>query len=176
MTGKVLVACGTTNGSTAQIAEAVAAALRHDGLTVEALPAGLVASVASYDAVVVGGALYAGPWHKDARRFVRRHRRSLAECPVWFFSSGPLDASAVERTIPPVPGVEQAMARLGVKEHVTFGGCREEGAKGQVAGSHRVSCHGSRRSAVCPDCAEPAAHQGTPQVPVRLNTVGWPEA
>ncbi|MGW7381391.1 flavodoxin domain-containing protein [Streptomyces sp. NPDC054794] len=122
------------NGSTARIAETVAEVLREDGLRVDALPAGSVGSVASYDAVVVGGALYAGRWHKDARRFVRRHRAELAERPVWFFSSGPLDASASERNIPPVPGVERTMTRLDVREHVTFGGCLEEGAQGRMAG------------------------------------------
>ncbi|MFF1442794.1 flavodoxin domain-containing protein [Streptomyces sp. NPDC058295] len=134
MTDTVLVTYGSTNGSTAQIAEAVAGVLRKDGLTVDALPAGAVTSVASYDAVVVGGGLYAGRWQKDARRFVRRHRHLLAERPVWFFSSGPLDASASERDIPPVRGVRRAMTRLSVQEHVTFGGCLEEGAKGRVAG------------------------------------------
>lgn len=134
MTDTVLVTYGSTNGSTAQIAEAVAEVLRKDGLTVDALPAPAVTSVASYDAVVVGGGLYAGRWQKDARRFVRRHRRLLAERPVWFFSSGPLDASASERDIPPVRGVGRAMTRLSVREHVTFGGCLEEGAKGRVAG------------------------------------------
>ncbi|MCX5257139.1 flavodoxin domain-containing protein [Streptomyces canus] len=133
MTGKVLVAYGTTNGSTAQVAETIGEVLHKDGLTVDVLPARSVASVSSYDAVVVGGALYAGRWHKDARRFVRRHRRALAERPLWLFSSGPLDASASERDIPPVPGVQRAMTRLDAREHVTFGGCLEEGAKGAVA-------------------------------------------
>ncbi|WP_118082911.1 flavodoxin domain-containing protein [Streptomyces sp. CC0208] len=132
-TGKVLVTYGTTNGSTAQIAEAIAEVLRKDGLTVEALPARSVTSVSPYDAVVVGGGLYAGRWHKDARRFVRRHHRGLAERPLWLFSSGPLDASAAERDIPPVPGVRKAMTELDANEHVTFGGCLEEGAKGWVA-------------------------------------------
>ncbi|MEU6230005.1 flavodoxin domain-containing protein [Streptomyces sp. NPDC047042] len=134
MPSSVLVAYGTTNGSTAEIAEAVAKVLRKDGLTVDVLPAGSVASAASYEAVVVGGALYAGRWHKDARRFVRRHRRALAGRPLWLFSSGPLGAEAVGRDIPPVPGVRKAMTRLGAREHVTFGGCLEEGAKGWVAG------------------------------------------
>ncbi|MFG2030590.1 flavodoxin domain-containing protein [Streptomyces sp. NPDC048825] len=133
MTGNVLVAYGTTNGSTAQIAEAVAAVLRKEGFTSEALPAGSVTRVTPYDAVVVGGGLYAGRWHKDARRFVRRHRRELAERPLWLFSSGPLDASASERDIPPVPGVKKAMTRLDARGHVTFGGCLEEGAKGFIA-------------------------------------------
>ncbi|MFJ9736699.1 flavodoxin domain-containing protein [Streptomyces sp. NPDC101166] len=133
MPDSVLVAYGTTNGSTARIAEAVAEVLRRDGLAVEARPARSVTSVTPYDAVVVGGGLYTGRWHKDARRFVRRHRRALAERPLWLFSSGPLDASASERDIPPVAGVRKAMDRLDARDHVTFGGCLEEGAKGWVA-------------------------------------------
>ncbi|MER5942035.1 flavodoxin domain-containing protein [Streptomyces sp. NPDC001928] len=134
MTGKVLVAYGTTNGSTAQIAETIADVLRKDGLRADALPARTVTGVSSYDAVVVGGGLYAGRWHKDARRFVRRHGRALTGRPLWLFSSGPLDPSASERDIQPVPGVKKVMARLDAREHITFGGCLEEGAKGWVAG------------------------------------------
>lgn len=134
MTDTVLVTYGTTNGSTAGIAEAVADVLGKSGLTVEACPARSATDVARYDAVVVGGGLYAGRWHKDARRFVRRNRVLLAERPVWFFSSGPLDASASERDIPPVRGVQKAMTRLDVRDHITFGGRLEDGAKGWVAG------------------------------------------
>ncbi|MEV7794051.1 flavodoxin domain-containing protein [Streptomyces sp. NPDC087512] len=130
---KVLVAYGTTNGSTARIAQDVAAVLRKEGTTVDAVPAGSVTDVTPYDAVIVGGALYAGRWHKDSRRFVRRHRHALSRRPLWLFSSGPLDPSASERDIPPVPGVRRVMARLDAQEHVTFGGCLEEGAKGFVA-------------------------------------------
>ena len=133
MPSSVLVAYGTTNGSTAEIAEAVAKVLREDGLTVDVLPAQAVTSVASYEAVVVGGGVYAGRWQKDARRFLRHHRRALAGRPLWMFSSGPLDASASERDIPPVPGVQRAMVRLDARGHVTFGGCLEEGAKGFIA-------------------------------------------
>ncbi|MFF3942925.1 flavodoxin domain-containing protein [Streptomyces phaeofaciens] len=134
MTDTVLVTYGTTNGSTAEIAQAVTDILRKAGLTVESRPARSATNVARYDAVVVGGGLYAGRWHKDARRFVRRNRVLLAERPVWFFSSGPLDPSASERDIPPVRGVQRDMTRLDVRDHVTFGGRLEEGAKGWVAG------------------------------------------
>mgnify|MGYP001035977263 FL=1 len=133
MPGSVLVAYGTTNGSTAGIAEAVAGVLSKEGLVVDTAPAATVTDVGSYDAVVVGGALYAGRWHKDARRFLRRHRRALAERPLWLFSSGPLDASASEKDIPAVPGVRRAMVRLDARGHVTFGGCLQEGAKGRIA-------------------------------------------
>ncbi|MFE1794873.1 flavodoxin domain-containing protein [Streptomyces sp. NPDC059517] len=135
MPKRVLVAYGTKNGSTAWIADAVAAVLRKDGLAADPLPArSVTGTLVAYDAVVVGGGLYAGRWHRDARRFLRRHRAELAGRPVWLFSSGPLDASAAERDIPPVSDVRRAMDRLDVREHITFGGCLEEGAKGFVAG------------------------------------------
>ncbi|MEU1473958.1 flavodoxin domain-containing protein [Streptomyces sp. NPDC005760] len=135
MPTSVLVAYGTTNGSTAQIAEAVADVLRKEGLIADLLPARSVVDVTPYGAVVVGSGLYAGRWHRDARRFVSRHGRQLAERPLWFFSSGPLDASASERDIPPVRGVRRAVTRLDARGHVTFGGCLEAGAKGRIARS-----------------------------------------
>ncbi|WP_306334090.1 flavodoxin domain-containing protein [Streptomyces sp. KL118A] len=133
MPSKVLVAYGTTNGSTARIAEAIADVLRRNGLRAEAIPARSVADVGSYDGVVLGGALYAGRWHKDARRFARRHRRALATRPLWLFSSGPLDATASQREIPPVRGAKAVLFRLDAEEHRTFGGCLQEGAKGFIA-------------------------------------------
>ncbi|SEE08185.1 hypothetical protein SAMN05216489_05442 [Streptomyces sp. 3213] len=40
----------------------------------------------------------------DAVRFARRHRAALLDRAVRLFSSGPLDASADKRDIPPVRG------------------------------------------------------------------------
>lgn len=60
MPTKVLVAYGTTNGSTARIAETIAEVLRKGGVPAEAVPAHSVTDVESYDAVVVGGGLYGG--------------------------------------------------------------------------------------------------------------------
>ncbi|MBW8795456.1 MAG: flavodoxin domain-containing protein [Streptomyces sp.] len=133
MAGTVLVTYGSRNGSTAHIAESIADALREKGLTVETMRAASVPFVSRYDAVVVGGGLYAGRWHKEARTFVRRHRSDLAERPVWFFSSGPLDDSAAGRDIPPVRAVRRAMQDLRARGHVTFGGCLEEDADGWLA-------------------------------------------
>ncbi|MFI6645435.1 flavodoxin domain-containing protein [Streptomyces sp. NPDC050504] len=131
---RVLVAYGSKNGSTAEIAQAVAEVLRKEGVTAQTRPAGLVTGdLTEYSAVIVGGALYAGRWHRDARRFVRRHRRALSRLPLWLFSSGPLDASAAERDLPPVPGVRRVEVRLDVRGHATFGGRLEQGAKGFVA-------------------------------------------
>ncbi|WP_405810866.1 flavodoxin domain-containing protein [Streptomyces sp. NBC_00210] len=133
MNARVLVAYGTKNGSTAEIADVIADALKEAGLRSETRPAAAARDVTEYDAVVLGGALYAGRWHRDAVRFARRHEHSLAERPVWLFSSGPLDASAGERDIPPVPSAARAATLLDAREHVTFGGRLEEGARGFIA-------------------------------------------
>ncbi|MFJ2766768.1 flavodoxin domain-containing protein [Streptomyces sp. NPDC087300] len=133
MTTKVLVAYATKNWSTAEIARTITEALRAEGLEPEMRLVSEVGDIQAYDAVVLGSPLYAGRWHKDARRFVRRSAQALAKRPVWLFSSGPLDASASERDIPPVPAVRRALIRLDARSHVTFGGCLEEGAKGRVA-------------------------------------------
>ncbi|MZF86021.1 flavodoxin domain-containing protein [Streptomyces sp. SID5643] len=110
MKEKVLVVYGSTNGSTAEIADHVGEVLAEEGLAVDVRPASDVTDPASYGAVVLGGGLYGGRWHRDTRRFARRHRKTLAERPVWLFSSGPLDPSASERDIPPAPGVRRVNA------------------------------------------------------------------
>lgn len=133
MTRTALVAYGTKNGSTAEIAEHIASVLRGIGLDADVRPAAEVRDVGRYDVVVLGGALYMGRWHRDARRFARRHRHALADRPVWLFSSGPLDPSASERDIPPAPGARRAVQRLGAEGHVTFGGRLEAGARGRIA-------------------------------------------
>ncbi|NUK66661.1 flavodoxin [Streptomyces lunaelactis] len=133
MTTRILVAYGTKNGSTAGIASTIAEALSEQGLQAEARPAAEVIEPAVYDAVVLGGALYAGRWPRDAVRFARRHRRDLADRPVWLFSSGPLDASAGERDIPPVRGAARTAELLDARGHITFGGCLLDGARGRIA-------------------------------------------
>ena len=86
----VLMAYATKNGSTQQVADAVAVALRERGAQVTLLPARAAGeSVAGYDLVVLGAPLYSGRWHRDAHRFLRRHRRELAAVPVAVFAMGP---------------------------------------------------------------------------------------
>ncbi|HEU4674837.1 MAG TPA: flavodoxin domain-containing protein [Motilibacteraceae bacterium] len=119
---RVLVAYGSTNGSTAEIAGWVAQALREDGLQVELADADHVEDVSSYDGVVVGGAVYVTRWHPAAQRLTRRHAEALRGRPVWLFSSGPLDTSADRGPVPVMRGAGKAASRVGAVEHVTFGG------------------------------------------------------
>ena len=127
---RVLVTWGSKLGGTTGIAEQIADVLRREGREVVALPAASVRSLAGVDAVIVGGALYGNRWHPDARRLVARHVRSLRRVPVWFFSSGPLDASADGGVLPPVPRVRALMERVGAQDHVTFGGRLERDVRG----------------------------------------------
>lgn len=133
MTERVLVAYASKNGSTAGIAAMIAETLREQGLAAEARDVGEVQSVSAYDAVVLGSALYAGRWRREALRFAWHRQADLTERPVWLFSSGPLDATAGERLLSPVPGVQRLVDTLKARGHVTFGGCLQDGARGRIA-------------------------------------------
>jgi len=85
----VLVGYATRYGSTQEVAEAVAATLRECGLAVDIQPMRQVRTLAGYSAVVLGASLYMFRWHKDARRFLSRHRKALTERPVAVFALGP---------------------------------------------------------------------------------------
>jgi len=119
---RILVTSGSKHGGTRGIAEMIAAALRDADVDVEVRDAREVDSCAGFDAVIVGGALYANRWHRHARRFVVRHLTELRRVPVWLFSSGPLDDSAARAPIPPVTEVAVLMERVGALGHATFGG------------------------------------------------------
>jgi len=139
---RVLVTYGTRNGSTADIATTVADTLADAGLHVEVRPAGWVTDVTRYDAVVLGGAVYAGRWHRDARGFARRFGQLLQGRPVWVFSSGPLDDSADHKEIPPVAQAAEAVRSLRAVEHTTFGGRLDEYAEGMIARAMVRGGHG----------------------------------
>ncbi|MCX5205783.1 flavodoxin domain-containing protein [Streptomyces sp. NBC_00237] len=133
MSLKVLVAYETKNGSTKDIAGTIAQVLGRAGLDTDLRPVAEAGDPRGYDAVVLGSALYTGRWLKGARRFAARNEEALSERPVWLFSSGPLDATASERDIPPVPGVRRVKDRTEAREHVTFGGALHDDAHGWVA-------------------------------------------
>jgi menaquinone-dependent protoporphyrinogen oxidase len=121
-TMSVLVAYGTKHGSTREIAEAIADELQRSGVEAEVMAAEDVRDLAPFEAVVLGGALYMGRWHRAARSFGRWFAPLLLKRQVWLFSSGPLDHSADVREIPPVPGVAKLAAEVGARGHATFGG------------------------------------------------------
>jgi menaquinone-dependent protoporphyrinogen oxidase len=130
---RALVTYGSKMGGTQGLAEMVGNALEARGFAVDLSPARDAELGAGYDLVVVGGALYAGRWHRDAVQFVRRHADALHGTEVWFFSSGPLDESATTRDIPPVKQVAALMAKVDAHGHATFGGRLVPKPRGFVA-------------------------------------------
>jgi menaquinone-dependent protoporphyrinogen oxidase len=73
------------------VAEAIAATLRDYDLEVDIQPLKAVSSLAGYDAVVLGAPLFMCRWHKDARRFLSRHRPALEQRPAAVFALGPFN-------------------------------------------------------------------------------------
>lgn len=88
----ILITYASKHGATMGIAERIGRKLSQLGQDVVVLPMAAVGDteVSTYDAFVVGGAAYYFHWMKEATRFVRRYRDTLAQRPVWLFSSGPL--------------------------------------------------------------------------------------
>lgn len=127
---QVLIAYGSKMGGTAGVAHMLGDALYEAGVAVDVHPARHAKHVEDYDAVIVGSALYASRWQRDARRFLKSNAAQLRDRPVFLFSSGPLDNSATEKEIPPTHHVHRLMSRVGAVEHVTFGGRLPEDATG----------------------------------------------
>jgi menaquinone-dependent protoporphyrinogen oxidase len=84
-----LVTYAGKHGSTREVAERVAEVMRRTGLDVDVMPAANVGLLRGYDTVVLGGALYSGRLHKDARSFLARHRDALSVRSVAVFAMGP---------------------------------------------------------------------------------------
>jgi menaquinone-dependent protoporphyrinogen oxidase len=89
MGAQVLVAYATKHAATAEIAQKIGAVLRQAGLSADVLSADRVGGLASYQAVVLGSAVYIGQWRKPAAAFLKANEKALADRPVWLFSSGP---------------------------------------------------------------------------------------
>ncbi len=119
---KILVACATRHGATAEIAAEIAEVLRRDvaGAIVDLRDAAEAGPVAGYDAAVIGSAVYLGRWLPAARDLVEGHQQVFSAMPVWLFSSGPLGD-------PPVPAdgpaeVVALGAAVGARGHRLFAG------------------------------------------------------
>lgn len=82
---KILVAGSTNSGSTAEVAQAVVKVLNLEGHTAEFWLISEIQDISDYDSIVVGAPMIFG-WHNPARRFVRRHRKELAQKKTAFFA------------------------------------------------------------------------------------------
>jgi menaquinone-dependent protoporphyrinogen oxidase len=120
----ILVVYATKHESTHEVATAVAARMRVRGAEVDVRPASEVGTLSPYGAVVLGGALYAGRWHRDARRFLAHHREELSTLPLAVFAMGPLkmepaDVDASRRQLDRALAKEPELTPMSVR---IFGG------------------------------------------------------
>jgi menaquinone-dependent protoporphyrinogen oxidase len=92
--GIVLVVYASKHGSTEEVARAIARRVEEAGPAVHVASArALDGSIGDVRAVVLGGSLYTGRLHRDARRFLDRHRAELAVVPFAMFAMGPRTTS-----------------------------------------------------------------------------------
>lgn len=96
MDGPVLVAYASKHGSTREVAEAVCSALQETGCRAHLRPAAEIRDLDGYRAVVLGGSIYMGRWHRSAHAFLRRHRGALAERPLAVFALGPTERGPID--------------------------------------------------------------------------------
>ncbi|HTY72036.1 MAG TPA: flavodoxin domain-containing protein [Actinomycetes bacterium] len=130
---QVLVAYATKNGSTEQVARVVAGVMGEAGARVDVRPAGAVKeTLERYSLVVLGGALYRGRWHRDARRFLRRHRGDLVHRRVAVFGMGPRedDGAAWQRSRTQLDNALARYPTLTPTSVAVFGGVDPKGRKG----------------------------------------------
>jgi menaquinone-dependent protoporphyrinogen oxidase len=118
---RLLVAYGSKHHATEEIASAIAAEIERHGIAADCLPAETVGDLSSYDAVVLGSAVYFGRWRKSARRLLKRHASELATKPLWLFSSGPFGKEESGRATAESPGLAGRATALGARD-VVFGG------------------------------------------------------
>lgn len=86
MARRLLIVFGTTEGHTAKVADAIAAAWRRRGdiATVQDSGAPWETDPAEYSAVIVAGSVHAGTFQRSLRGWVKAHRAALHERPTAF--------------------------------------------------------------------------------------------
>lgn len=121
----MLVSAASRHGSTSEIAQVIGAALTTHEINVDIVPPDAVDSVADYDAVILGSAVYYGHWLVPARDLVTRFQDELAARSLWLFSSGPVGDPARKL----VESMQQDPAEIawitrdtGPQEHRVFAG------------------------------------------------------
>lgn len=117
----ILVVYASKHGATEGIALHIAHSLREAGKEADARSVTDVDDLGEPEAVVIGSAVYAGSWRKEAVEFVDAHAEDLGRLPVWLFSSGPLGDEVTDPEEQPKQ-LAEIEARVPIREHRMFFG------------------------------------------------------
>lgn len=117
---RILITAASKHGATQEIAEAIAQRLESRGHHTTVQAPDSVTSVADYDAVVLGSAVYITQWMSSAHQFVKRFQADLLARPFWAFSVG---MSGVPKHQPQDPmRIGPVMEHVDAVDHRTFPG------------------------------------------------------
>jgi menaquinone-dependent protoporphyrinogen oxidase len=147
---RVLIAFASPNGSTAGIAETIAAELRGAGLAVDCRPVADVDDLAPYAAVVLGSGVFLARRRSDGGGFLARHAGELARKPVWLYSAGPIGSAEPPDQDDPLadePAVVRVAHAIDARGAATFGSVRVgEALAGGGAGAEVYGLHARVRA------------------------------
>lgn len=125
----IWVVYASKHGATEGIARHIAERLRASGREAEVRSADAADDLGPPEAVVLGSAVYAGSWMKEAVSFSERHAGTLSGVPVWLFSSGPLGED-VEDEEPQPRQLPELEAALSPRDHRVFFGALDRSKLG----------------------------------------------
>jgi menaquinone-dependent protoporphyrinogen oxidase len=125
----VLVAYASKHGSTEGIAHAIADQLRERGSPTDVSSVDDVEDLGDFEAVVLGSAVYAGSWMREAVDFAQQHAEKLVGLPVWLFSSGPLGTEVEDDEEQPRQ-LAELRGLIGPIDHRVFFGALDRGKLG----------------------------------------------
>jgi len=130
----VLVVYASRMGSTREIAEAIGRQLSSRGFPVAVTAAAHAAHARSFDAVVLGSAVYMGRWQVDAVNYLKRQSDDLIGRPTWLFQSGPTGPPTENSHTATPRAVQHLCRQIGLAEPMTFAGNLDHSrAKGLLA-------------------------------------------
>lgn len=135
---RIQVVYASRHGGTEGIAKCIGQALKDSGTEAVVVDAATHPDATGFDGYVIGSGVYMGAWLKDGLEYLERNRSTLADKPVWLFSSGPLpNANVAPRSDDPIedalgpadgPGsggrkkVEVLAQAIHVRDHRVFEG------------------------------------------------------
>jgi len=84
----ILIAYASRYGTTAEIAQSIAATLRDEGALVDVRSITESIDLSPYTAAILGSAIYRGQWPAEIVAYVTQHQQALAQIPVGLFTVG----------------------------------------------------------------------------------------